>query len=114
MGISLCQSIIAAEAEHIESLYELGTAELALVLICRILVARNSVGISCLGIREKITTEARVGRIVLANYLVDITKGFAISCLSTHQAKCCQKFLWAMPALEPVGRIHLAKRCMLI
>jgi hypothetical protein len=114
VSITLCSSIHTAKTEHVECLHETHFAELAFVDIRGVLVTCHCMGIPSLRIGKKVSTKARVGRIVLATYCMVISQGFAIHSYSPHHAKRCYEILRTVKALEAIGRIRLTCHGMLV
>lgn len=80
VGVALRPTIDAAEAKHVVGLHKVRFAELAVVMVCRVHVARNSVSVPSLRVGKKIAAKASIRGVVLATHCVSIPKGFAIRC----------------------------------
>jgi hypothetical protein len=91
--ITIGSPVSAAEAKHVEGLHKLCLAELAFVSICRVHIASDSVGVSCLRIGKYIPTETYIRRIVFTSHNMRVPQGFAVCIEASHHAKGVQEFL---------------------
>merc|ERR1719272_2584262 len=114
MAITFCPTIVTTEAEHIEGLQKPSFAELAIVIVCRVLIACSTMGIPCLRVGKEISTKASISWVVLATYCVRIPQDFAVCSNAAHEAEGCHTLLRAMLTLESVGRISLTCQGVLI